>query len=86
MKIKAAVLYEPNKPLRVEELELAPPKEKEILIKSAFTGFCHTDLHSIVGNTPSPLPLVVGHEVAGVVEAVGPGVTASTARRSARRS
>ena len=75
MKIKAAVLYEPNKPLKVKELELAPPKEKEILIKSAFTGFCHTDLHSIVGNSPSRLPLVVGHEVAGVVEAVGPGVT-----------
>lgn len=75
MKIKAAVLYEANKPLKVEELELDPPGEKEILIRTAYTGFCHTDLHTIVGNSPSALPLVVGHEAAGVVEAVGPGVT-----------
>jgi len=75
MKIRAAVLHKPNKPLKVEELELAKPKEKEILIKTAYTGFCHTDLHSIVGNSPSRLPLVVGHEAAGVVEDVGPGVT-----------
>jgi S-(hydroxymethyl)glutathione dehydrogenase/alcohol dehydrogenase len=75
MKIKSAVLREPNKPLTIEELELAPPKEKEVLVKSAFTGFCHSDLHLMLGEIPIALPLAIGHEMAGVVEDVGPGVT-----------
>ena len=75
MKIKSAVLREPNKPLTIEELELAPPKEKEVLVKSAFTGFCHSDLHLMLGEIPIALPLAIGHEMAGVVEEVGPGVT-----------
>jgi S-(hydroxymethyl)glutathione dehydrogenase / alcohol dehydrogenase len=75
MKIKSAVLREPNKPLTIEELELAPPKEKEVLVKSAFTGFCHSDLHLMLGEIPIALPLAIGHEMSGVVEAVGPGVT-----------
>lgn len=75
MKIKAAVLREPNQPITIEELELAPPKENEVLVKMAYTGFCHSDLHLILGEMPIALPLVLGHEAAGVVEEVGPGVT-----------
>jgi Zn-dependent alcohol dehydrogenase len=75
MKIQSAVLREPNKPLTIEELELDPPKEKEVLIKYAYTGFCHSDLHLMLGEIPIALPLAIGHEAAGVVEAVGPGVT-----------
>ncbi|MBW1799346.1 MAG: alcohol dehydrogenase catalytic domain-containing protein [Deltaproteobacteria bacterium] len=74
MKIKAAVLREFNEPLHIEELELEPPREKEVLIKHINTGFCHTDLHQMLGETRVGLPIVVGHETAGVVEAVGPGV------------
>ena len=54
MKIKAAVLREYNKPLSLEELELEPPKEKEVLVKYAYTGFCHSDLHNILGHTQMP--------------------------------
>ncbi|MFC1532398.1 alcohol dehydrogenase catalytic domain-containing protein [Thermodesulfobacteriota bacterium] len=75
MKIKAAVLREYGEPVSVEQIELAPPKEKEVLIKTAYTGFCHSDLSFIDGVVQFPLPLVLGHEAAGVVEEVGPGVT-----------
>ena len=75
MKIQSAVLREPNKPLTIEELELDPPQEKEVLVKYAYTGFCHSDLHLMLGEIPIALPLAIGHEAAGVVEAVGPGVT-----------
>jgi Zn-dependent alcohol dehydrogenase len=75
MKMKAAVLREYGKPVSVEEIELAPPKEKEVLVKTAYTGFCHSDLSFMKGDIPFPLPLVIGHEAAGVVEDIGPGVT-----------
>jgi len=75
VKIQSAVLREPNKPLTIEELELDSPREKEVLIKYAYTGFCHSDLHLMLGEIPIALPLAIGHEAAGVVEAVGPGVT-----------
>jgi S-(hydroxymethyl)glutathione dehydrogenase/alcohol dehydrogenase len=52
MKIKSAVLREANKPLTIEELELEPPKENEVLIKYAYTGFCHSDLHLMLGEIP----------------------------------
>ena len=74
MKIKAAVLREFGQPLSVEELELEPPKANEVLVKYLYTGFCHTDLHQMLGELHIGLPMVVGHETAGVVEAVGPGV------------
>jgi S-(hydroxymethyl)glutathione dehydrogenase/alcohol dehydrogenase len=74
MKIKAAVCREPNKPLSIEELDLADPKANEVLVKVAVTGFCHSDLHVMLGEIPVPLPMVLGHETAGVVEKVGPGV------------
>ncbi len=75
MKIKAAVLREVNKPYSIEELELAPPQEREVLVKYAYTGYCHSDLSIQQGGIIEGLPKVAGHECAGVVEAVGPGVT-----------
>lgn len=75
MKIKGAVLREANKPLTIEELELAPPKEKEVLVRVAYTGFCHSDLHLMLGEIPIAMPFVIGHEASGTVEDVGPGVT-----------
>ncbi len=73
--MKAAVLYEPNTPLRVEELDLAPPQRGEVLVKIAAAGVCHSDYHIMVGDLAAPLPSVLGHEGAGVVEAIGEGVT-----------
>jgi Zn-dependent alcohol dehydrogenase len=75
MKIKAAVLRECNKPVSIEDINLASPKEKEVLVKTAYTGFCHSDLSFLTGEVRFPLPLVIGHEASGVVEDVGPGVT-----------
>lgn len=75
MKIKAAVLHQPNTPLVVEELDLQEPKAGEILVRLVATGVCHSDYHLVTGDTQHPLPVVLGHEGAGVVEAVGDGVT-----------
>ena len=75
MKMKAAVLREYQKPPLIEDIELAPPQENEVLIKTAYTGFCHSDLSFMDGIIKFPLPLVLGHEASGVIEAVGPGVT-----------
>ena len=75
MKVKAAVLRAPHQPYSIEELELDPPQEREVLIKYAYTGYCHTDLHFVLGEIEIALPMVAGHECAGIVEDVGPGVT-----------
>jgi S-(hydroxymethyl)glutathione dehydrogenase/alcohol dehydrogenase len=76
MKVKAAVAFEAAKPLVVEELELAPPKQGQVLVKLAATGVCHTDAFTLSGKDPEGLfPSVLGHEGAGVVQEVGPGVT-----------
>jgi S-(hydroxymethyl)glutathione dehydrogenase/alcohol dehydrogenase len=75
MKIKAAVLREANKPYSIEELELEPPRAGEVLVKYAYTGYCHSDLHLQLGEIPIAMPLVAGHECAGVVQEVGEGVT-----------
>lgn len=75
MKTKAAVLYEIGGPLVIEELELSPPQEGEILIKYAASGICHSDLSFRDGVIQTALPSVLGHEGAGVVEEVGPGVS-----------
>lgn len=72
--MRAAVLYEFNTPLVVEELELDPPKAGEVLVRMAASGVCHSDLHVVQGIHPTALPVVLGHEGAGVVEEVGPGV------------
>lgn len=73
MKIKGAVLREPGKPYSIEELELEAAKEKEVLVRYAYTGFCHSDLSVQLGNINMVLPIVAGHEAAGIVEEVGPG-------------
>ena len=75
MKIQAAVFYEPHAPFKVETLDLEPPRTGEVLVKVAAAGVCHSDWHLMTGATKHPLPVVPGHEGAGVVEAVGPGVT-----------
>ncbi len=75
MTMKAAVLYEIGKPLVIEDLELDDPQDNEILVKLEATGVCHSDLHFMQGDVPQPLPFVPGHEGAGIVEKVGPGVT-----------
>jgi S-(hydroxymethyl)glutathione dehydrogenase/alcohol dehydrogenase len=72
--LRAAVLYEYGEPLAVEEIELDPPREGEVLVRMAASGVCRSDLHTIEGVHPWALPVVMGHEGAGVVEEVGPGV------------
>ena len=74
MKIRAAYVPERNK-LTVTEVVLDPPKERELLIRIHAAGVCHSDLHTLKGELRTMPPLVLGHEGAGVVEAVGPGVT-----------
>ena len=75
MKIRAAVLEEFGQPLVVQELELSEPSEGEVLVRLVACGVCHTDLYTASGVDPSGYaPTVLGHEGAGVVEEVGPGV------------
>ncbi len=73
--VKAAVMRGYNEPLSIEELELAPPREDEVLVKVSAAGVCHSDLSVIECKIPIPPPCVLGHEGAGVVEQVGKGVT-----------
>jgi Zn-dependent alcohol dehydrogenase len=72
--MRAAVLYEHNSPLVIEEVEVDPPKSGEVLVRMAASGVCHSDLHMLRGVHPSPLPAILGHEGAGVVEEIGSGV------------
>jgi Zn-dependent alcohol dehydrogenase len=74
MRAKAAVMYEVNKPLVVEELEVLDPGPHEVRVRFAANGVCHSDLHVMIGDYPYPLPVVLGHEAAGVVDAIGAGV------------
>jgi S-(hydroxymethyl)glutathione dehydrogenase / alcohol dehydrogenase len=75
MHIRAAVFTEPQRPFSIETLELAPPCAGEVLLRVAAAGVCHSDWHLMTGATRHPVPVVPGHEGAGVVAAVGPGVT-----------
>ncbi|AMA60204.1 NAD(P)-dependent alcohol dehydrogenase [Bradyrhizobium sp. CCGE-LA001] len=75
MKIRAAVARETGAPLKLETVELEAPRPDEILVKVKATGVCHTDLVVRDGMLPTPLPVVLGHEGAGVVEAVGDAIT-----------
>ena len=82
MRVRAAVLetmgaappYSVSRPLRIQEVELDPPGPGEVLVRIAAAGLCHSDLSVINGDRPRPLPMVLGHEAAGTVEEVGPGV------------
>ncbi len=69
--MKAAVLFERGQPLQIEELNVDTPGPREVLIRVAATGVCHSDLHMADGSFPAPMPAVLGHETAGVVEAIG---------------
>ncbi len=69
--MKAAVLREVRTPLQIEEVQIGKPGPHEVLIRTAAAGVCHSDLHFIEGSYPHPLPAVLGHESAGVVEEVG---------------
>lgn len=73
--MKAAVLREVNKPLEIEDVQLGNPGPREVLIRTAAAGVCHSDLHFQNGAYPYPLPSVLGHESAGYVEAVGDAVS-----------
>jgi NDMA-dependent alcohol dehydrogenase len=75
VRTRAAILWQINTPWSVEEIELDPPREREVLVKMAATGLCHSDEHILVGDLSAPLPIVGGHEGAGVVIEVGPGVS-----------
>ncbi|OFK63599.1 alcohol dehydrogenase catalytic domain-containing protein [Corynebacterium sp. HMSC078A10] len=67
--------YADSKPITVSELELTAPGEGEILVKITAAGLCHSDLSVVNNNRPRPLPMLLGHESAGIVEKIGPGVT-----------
>ena len=69
--MKAAVLREVGKPLQIEDIQINKPGPHEVLIRTKAAGVCHSDLHFIEGKYPHPLPAVLGHESAGVVEAIG---------------
>ncbi len=82
MRIQGAVLeemgrsrpYAASRPIRVSECELDPPGSGEILIKVEAVGLCHSDLSVVDGNRPRPLPMLLGHEAAGIVQELGPDV------------
>ena len=73
--MKAAVMYETGGPLKIESVSLADPGPHEVLIRTAATGVCHSDLHMLEGKIPLPVPAILGHEASGVVEAVGSQVS-----------
>lgn len=72
--MQAAVFRAPNQPLTIEEVEVAEPGAGELLVALHASGVCHSDAHVLLGEWTTPTPLVLGHEGAGVVEAVGDGV------------
>ena len=75
MKIRAAVLEETRGTHHVQELDLAAPRAHEVLVRLRASGVCHSDYNAIDGTAETRCPAVLGHEGAGVVEAIGPGVT-----------
>ena len=72
--MKAAVLREVGKPLEIEEVQISKPGPREVLIRTAAAGVCHSDLHFVDGLYPTRMPIVMGHESAAVVEQVGADV------------
>ncbi len=76
MKVRAAVAWAPNEPLKMEMVDLEGPKKGEVLVKIVASGVCHTDAYTLSGLDPEGLfPVILGHEGAGIVEEVGEGVT-----------
>jgi len=74
VRMQAAVLWKPGTPVEIVDVDLAPPREGEVLVKIAACGVCASDLHVVDGDLPEPVPLVLGHEASGVVVEMGPGV------------
>jgi len=75
IKSRAAIAWEANRPLEIEEIDVAAPKEGEVLVRNVATGVCHTDAYTWSGADPEGLfPSILGHEGGGIVEAVGSGV------------
>lgn len=76
IKTRAAVAWEAGKPLSLEEVDLMPPQKGEVLVRIVATGVCHTDAYTLSGADPEGVfPAILGHEGAGIVEAIGEGVT-----------
>lgn len=73
--MKAAIFRGPQQPLYIEEIDIAAPGPREVLVRTVACGVCHSDLHFVDGLYPYPAPAVLGHEPAGIVEAVGEQVT-----------
>src|SRR5581483_1929910 len=73
--MKAAVFRAVKEPLTIEEVDIDQPGPREVLVRTAAVGVCHSDLHFVEGLYPYPTPSILGHEPAGVVEAVGELVT-----------
>ena len=73
--MKAAVLREVNLPLEIEEVQVSAPGPREVLVRTGATGVCHSDLHFVEGKYRTQMPVVLGHEAAGTVEAVGEQVS-----------
>lgn len=73
--MKAAVFHAAHQLLTIEDVDIEKPKRREVLLRTAYAGLCHSDLHFIEGLYPYPTPAVLGHEAAAVVEAVGEDVT-----------
>lgn len=69
--MKAAIFHEAHQPLTVENVEHAPLKRREVLVRTAYPGHCHSDLHFMEGLYPYPTPAALSHEAAGIIEAVG---------------
>ena len=76
MKTRAAVAWEAGKPLSIETIELEGPNAGEVLVEIMATGICHTDAYTLSGADPEgKFPAILGHEGAGIVREIGPGVT-----------
>lgn len=73
--VKAAVLHAANQPLTIEDVDIRKPGHGEVLVRTVSSGVCHSDLHFIDGLWPTPFPVILGHEAAGVVEEIGEAVT-----------
>jgi S-(hydroxymethyl)glutathione dehydrogenase/alcohol dehydrogenase len=73
--MKAAVMHAPRTPMTIEDVAIEKPGRNEVLVRTVAAGLCHSDLHFMEGVYPTPVPVVLGHESAGIVEAVGEGVT-----------
>ncbi|MEO1733011.1 MAG: alcohol dehydrogenase catalytic domain-containing protein, partial [Pseudomonadota bacterium] len=76
MKTRAAIAWEPNRPLEIEEIDLEGPKDGEVLVRIVTTSLCHSDVFTLSGEDPEGLfPCILGYEGCGIVEEVGKGVT-----------